>query len=261
MTPKAYVFKGFNLQSSPYQVTGAPNLYDSPDVDITAYDLARTDGAAKVYDRYKPRSFVLNGNIKVATPTDLEPAFDALKLALLKQVGDLATDWGTGTRYFNCECKNIAIIRDRGHNTQVGWSGQFYMAQPFSTDNVTRDIMTAVVGNTTGSLTASTNNIGTYFAAPYITLTLTGITPNNSDVTITIGNPATNESISFTGQFANGDVVTIDCLNKQIFKGVTLLPGVGHFPTWMPGSGIISYSDTATTRTISLAATYIARYL
>ena len=50
------IFKDLTA-TSPYQVTDAPNLYDSPDVDITAYDLARTDGAAKVYDRYKPRSF------------------------------------------------------------------------------------------------------------------------------------------------------------------------------------------------------------
>ena len=261
MTPKSLIFKGFNLQGSPYQVTDAPNLYDSPQVDVTAYELAGSDGAAKVFDRYKARPFVLNGNIKVATPEELEPAIDALKLALLRQTGDLAAAWGTGTRYFNSECLNIGIARGRGHNTQVGWSGQFYMQQPFSSDNVTRDLMTAIAGNTSGTATGSTNNIGTYFTAPFITLTLTNISPNNSDVTITIGNPATNESIAITGQFANGDILTIDCLNKQIFKGATLMPGVGKFPTWMPGSGLITYTDTAVSRTISLAATYIARYL
>lgn len=261
MTPKAISFKGFDLQADPFKVVRAPDLYNSPELEITAYELARSDGAESVYRRYKSRSFVLNGNISVDTPADLEPAIDTLKLALLNQVGDLAATWGSGLRYFNSECRNIAIALDQADVTRCGWSAQFYMKQPFSTDNVTRDLITAVAGSTVGSFSASTNVLGTYFAAPYIVLTLTALDPNNSDVSIVIGNPATNESITITEQFADGDVITFDTLKKQIFKNATLIPGVGNFPTWMPGAGLITYGDTATTRTISLAATYIARYL
>ena len=261
MTPKAISFKGFDLQADPYKVVRAPELYNSPELDIIAYELARSDGAESVFRRYKSRAFTLNGNISVDTPADLEPAIDTLKLAILNQIGDVAATWGSGLRYFNSECKNVIVSLDQADITRCGWSAQFYMKQPFSTDNVTRDLMTAVASNTVGSFSVSTNNVGTYFAAPYIVITLTGLEPNTSDISITIGNPATNENMTITGQFADGDILTIDTLKKQIFKNSTLMPGVGNFPTWMPGAGIITYGDTASSRTINMTATYIARYL
>ena len=258
---KAMAFKAFDLQAAPFKVVEQSGLFDSPILDIISYELARSDNAVAVYRKFKSRNFNLRGTITSTNEAGLEAAIDQIKLALVKQEGDLAYDWAGGTRYAHAECPNVAIIRGPQDLTRCGWSAPFFMAVPFTSDNVTRNFMTAVAGHTAGSLVVAVNNIGTYLASPFITLTLTGISPNVSDVSITIANPATGESITITDEFANGDVITIDTVNKQIFRGTELLAGKGNFPEWLPGAGLLSYSDTATTRTLSLAATYQARQL
>jgi hypothetical protein len=258
---KSVAFKGFNLQASPYKVIREDGLLTSPVLDIISFELARSDNAVSVYRKYRPRSFTLVGEIKATTEVELEQAIDQLKLNLLRQIGDVVVDWAGGYRYFNAECQNLIINRGTNDVTQCGWSAGFYMAVPFSTDNTTRDFMTAVTGQTAGTTIVSVNNIGTHLAVPYITLTITGLEPNTSDVSFTISNPESNESITITDEFADGDVVTIDTLNRQIFRGTELLAGVGNFPAWKPGAGLLQLSDTGSSRTISLAATYIARYL
>jgi len=261
MQPKSFIFKGFDLQAYPYKTVQATNLYDAPKVDNTSFELARSDGSVTVASRYASKNFTLSGNIQVTTTADLEGAIDALKLALLNQTGDVVASWGAGFRYFTAKCLNVLITRGQADATRCTWSAQFLMDQPFSTDNITRDLITAVTGNTAGSLTVSTSNFGTHPANPLILLTLTDINPNNADVTITIGNPATNDTMSFTSRFADGDVITMDTLKKQIFKNSTLLPGIGNFPSWAPGSGLLTYSDTGASRTISMTAQYIARFI
>lgn len=258
---KAMAFKGFNLQAAPYKVVSEDGLFSSPLVDIISHELARSDNAVAVYRKYKSRSFTLRGNINAGDEASLEAAIDALKLAIVRQQGELVTTWAGANRYFTCEGQNLAISRGPTDIDRCGWSAPFFMAIPFSTDNVTRDFMTAVTGHTSRSYTAGVTNIGTYLAAPFITLTYTAVEPNISDFSFTITNPATSESITVTDQFADGDIITIDVLNKQIFRGTELLAGVGNFPEWLPGNGLLEYSDTATSGTISLASTYQARYL
>lgn len=258
---KSMIFRGFNLQSAPYKVVRETGLLDSPVRDIITHELARSDNAVSVFRKYKSRTFTLTGQIKAGTSAELEGAIDALKLNLLNQIGDLVVEWGAGYRYFRAECQNVAIGRGTSDVTQCVWSASFFMAVPFSTDNTTRDFFTSVAGNTLGSFTVGVNNIGTYLAEPYLTLTLTGLEPNLSDVSITIANPATNEQITITDQFADGDIITIDCLKKQIFRGTELLAGVGNFPAWQPGPGLLTVSDTGSSRTSSLAGNYQARNL
>ncbi len=258
---KSMVFKGFDLQAAPFKVVDQDGLYDSPLIDIISHELARSDNAVEVFNRYKSRNFTLRGQIKAATEADLEAAIDAIKLALVQQKGDLAYDWAGGTRYATARCLNVAIARSRSDITQAGWSAPFFMAVPFTTDNITRDFFTALTGINAGSTTIGVNNGGTYLANPFITLTITGLEPNISDVSFTIGNPATNEQLTITDQFADGDILTIDTLNKQIFRGTELLPGVGNFPSWLPGPGLLELSDTATSRTLSIGGTYIRRML
>jgi len=258
---KPMVFRGFNLQSEPYKVTFEEGLFNSPLKDIILYELARSDNAVAVYRRYKSREFTLGGHIKTDSSDSLEAAIDALKAALLLQSGELAVGWAGGTRYFEAECANLNINRRNTELDHSGWSAQFVMPVPFSTDGVTRDFITAVSGHTLATLQVGVNNIGTYLAYPFITLVITALEPNTSNVTFTFTNPATSENISITDEFADGDTITLDTLNKQIFRGSELLAGVGNFPAWQPGSGLLELSDTATSRTISLSATYIARYL
>lgn len=165
-----------------------------------------------------------------------------------------------GYRYFESECQNVSISRGATDLTRAGWSAQFYMPIPFSTDGST-ETLASVTGATTPSQQLPTTNIGTYLGLPYITLTITALEPNISDVDIVIGNPSSGEYITISDTFADGDTVIIDTVNKQVFHNSQLINPVGNFPAWAPGNGLLDYSDSGTTRTISLTATYEPRYL
>lgn len=258
---KSLIFKGLDLQGAPFKVTREEGLLNAPQRDVIAHELARSDNSVAVFRRYKARTFTLAGDIIAASEADLEAAIDALKLGLLAQIGELQVAWAGGYRYFTAECLNVIINRGRGDITRCGWSAQFFMATPFSTDNITRDFFTAVTGHTARSLSIGVNNIGTYLADPFITLTLTALEPNTTPVSITVSNPATSESITVTDEFADGDVVTIDVFNKQIFRGTELLAGSGNFPEWQPGAGLLQLSDNASSGTMNIAGTYKARFL
>lgn len=254
-------FIDLDLQADPYRTQSIGSLFDSPIRQIIAEELARSDNAVAVYRKYTARDFTLSGNIREATSDALDSAIDQLKSRLLNRRGDLKAGWAGGYRYFDAECKNVNIARGATDLTQCGWSAQFYMPVPFSTDGSTQDLISAVSGQTAGSSQLAVSNIGTYLALPYFTITLTGLEPNTSDVTITIGNPASSEYLEITSQFADGDVLYIDTVNEQIFKNSTLLNPVGNWPAWAPGAGILDYSDTGSSRTINITATYEPRYL
>lgn len=258
---KPISFINTDLQSGAYRVTDTGNLLDSPTRTIISQELARSDNAVAVFRRYGSRSYVLQGTITNDTSAELEASIDALKLALLDQIGDLSVGWGSGYRYFNSECKNVNIARKATDVTNCVWSAEFFMPKPFSTDGTTADLITAISGQTAGSSQTSTNNTGTYLADPLLTVTLTACEPNISDATITIGNPASNEYLEITDTFADGDIISINCATKQVFNGSTLLNPSGDFPAWAPGGGLLEYSDTFSSRTISITATYEPRYL
>lgn len=258
---KPITFAGTDLQSGPYRVVDVGSLFDSPIRQIIAEELARSDNAVAVFRKYTARDFTLSGNITETSSAALEAAIDQLKLGLLSVRGNLSAGWGSGFRYFDAECKNVNISRGSTALTQCGWSAQFYMPKPFSTDGTTQNLITAVTAQTAASSQLAVSNIGTYLALPYFTITLTGLEPNTSDVTITIGNPASSEYLEITSQFADGDVLFIDTVNEQIFKNSTLLAPVGNWPAWAPGSGLLDYSDTGSSRTINITATYEPRYL
>lgn len=251
---------GLDLQDGPFRVTDLGTLLRGPDSMIVSEELARTDGAVSVFRRYGSRSYTISGTIRENTASALEQAIDQLKLSLLQQKGETVIGWAGGSRYYPSECNNVMISRGASELTRCSYSAQFFMEKPFAHNGTVETLATASA-QTTASQQLSTNNIGTYLASPLIEITFTAIEPDDSDVTITIGNPATSEYLAITDTFADGDILEIDLDNKQIFHNGELLNPVGEWPEWTPGSGLLDYSDDADSRTIDINATYQPRYL
>lgn len=257
---KPFSFNGFGLSTDPYRVTDT-DAFTAPTKEITVAELARAHGGVALFRRFKPRTINISGYFKDADSDALEADLDALKNNLLNVTGQLAVGYRSGFRYWTAEGQNVNISRGATDVTKMAYSAQFLAPSPFATDGTTQNLFTAVTGNTNRSFQLGVNNIGTFLALPFITITMTAISPTNAPITITIGNPATNEYLSFSGTFNNGDVITIDVVNEQIYQNATLLNPTGLFPTWLPGAGIMDYSDTAASGTLSLTGTYPPRYL
>lgn len=257
---KAFKFVGFDLQSGPYNVQDSGDLFNSPEREIIYKELARADYAVSVYRHFKPRSFMLAGSITTESSIALEDAIDEIKRSIMNQRGELEVGWGTGSRFYEAECTDVKIVRKQADVSLCGWLAPFFMARPFATDGSTQNLITAFA-TTAGAITVGTSNIGTYLALPYITLTITAIEPNNAAVDLVITNPSSSESLLISRVFLDGDVVTIDTLTKQVFHNSELISPVGTYPAWAPGGGLFDFTDNATSRNISISATYEPRYL
>ena len=94
-----------------------------------------------------------------------------------------------------------------------------------------------------------------------ITLTLTSVTGGTPSKSVIISNDSTLRGITVTRDWANGDVLEIDCLNKTLYVNDTVVAYSGQFPKWTPGGSGISYLDDFTTRSATLSAVYTRRFL
>lgn len=253
-------FNGLNLQADPFRTVDLGELMGSPTRNIIAEELARSDNAVAVFRKYMSRSYTISGNLRDATSDLVDAAIDQIKYRMLHQIGDMALGWAGGTRYYRSECKNVNIARSATDLTRAGWSAEFFMPIAFATDGTTATLASSTAV-TAASQTLATNNIGTYLALPIIEITFTAVSPTVSPIEIVIGNPESSEYLTITDTFANGDTLTIDLEQNQIFHNSELINPAGDFPAWAPGSGLLDYSDNASSRTMDINATYSPRYL
>lgn len=258
MQPKSVLFQGFSISSGAYRVVST-DAFSSPQRAVIAAELARDDGAVALFRKFKSRTIKLTGTITQDTISAYEAAVDALKQQLYSGVGYLDIDYAGGTRRFTGEMQNVIISQQSGEVSTGSFSAELFCAMPFALDKTSAVLVSQTI--TTASTSFAVSALGTYLALPVYTLTINSITPTNSSCDIVIGNPALEAYMTISRTWANGDTITIDTVKKQIFVNGTLIQGSGFWPFYQPGSGSLEYSDTATTRNISLSASYDKRYI
>jgi len=254
------ILDGLDLQSGDFRITGAPDIFSAPPKEIKTVDLAREDGSVVVFERYLPKDAGLTGYINTNDEMSADLALDTLKRYAGRKGLELKVGYAGGYRIWAVEVETVIVSRGASDLSYIPFTIKIKAAKPFATDG-SEDTMVDEAGVTTASKTVGVNNAGTYLAIPEIVITVNAINPNNADVTISISNPSTQETISFTDTFVATDVITVDCVNKLVFHNSTSIPATGLFPSWEPDSGTFEYSDTATTRDIDIMATYDKRYL
>lgn len=255
---KSFVFRTLNLQAGDF-VTTDTDAFSMPPRQISSKDLARADGAAVLFKKFSPRIINASGYINAPDEYTRDNDVDQLKLALL-QDGNLDVGYRGGIRRWAATLQNLNVAVAANDVSYAAWSAQFFCGVPFATDTTTLVPHTPVT-QTTGSNSIPVLFNGTFFALPIITLTVNAVNPTTSPVTIVIGNPTEGRYLTITRTLAVGDVITINTFNSTIFHNNTAIQPVGQFPIYMPGPGVLEYSDTAISRNISIASTYNPRYL
>jgi phage-related protein len=134
-----------------------------------------------------------------------------------------------------------------------------YATSPIGVDSNTT---TLVAGQniTAQSFETSATVYGSYKAAPLLQVTFTDITDGVAQ-TVSVGNAASGQRLSITRTWVDADVLLIDCLNKTVQVNGAAVEYTGAFPTYLPGTAIISYVDSFTDRDVTLVATYNKRYI
>ncbi len=258
MAARTFAFSTITLSAGNYRVTGT-DAFSNPEREINAIQMARTDGAIAVFERFKDRTINLDGIITTSSSANADAALDALKALVNAKYGNLDIGWGSSsTRRWNAILKNLIISRNEGDISRMGYSAQFYCPKPYATDTTSSTMINQAVTSTTNSIGVTI--AGSYPASPLFTLTINSIAPSGA-IEITLGNSAENRSIKVNANFVAGDVLVIDSDNNKVTLNGATVPFSGAFPIWVPGSGTIQVSDTATSRNITVLGTYPPRYL
>lgn len=252
-------YDGFDLSSGEYRVADL-NPMGSPAKDITMLQLARTDGSLKVFERYEASNIVVSGYIVSTDKENCDAAIDALKKQLRRESGSLEYDWGSGVRIRQCTCKELQIPRGREHISWVPYTIVFECESPFATDGNTETLVDNLAITSNVSQMPITVN-GTYDAQPIVTVTFSALNPTDTDIQVTIANAANSQYLTVEETFTSSSVLVVNCAEYRAFLDGNFVRSTGQFPYFASGSGTLEYSDTATSRTLSLTATAEKRFL
>jgi len=222
--------------------------------------IARTDGGIRVNDSYDSLDVTVVGYISCSSEAELDAAIDTLK-STLRSAGTLKIEYGGTFRLIDVLATNVIVARGPQNISFSPYSIQFEAESPFWYEEgldyhiVNENITTAVDSFNISIAT-------TMDAEPVFTLEITEITPDDSDVQISLGNNSTSQHITVTETFHDGDILVVDCKKKQCFLNGALIRAKGQFPVWQPGAGVVEYIDDASTsRNITLNSANERRFL
>lgn len=162
------------------------------------------------------------------------------------------------------QLKNVTLTNIAYQNVAGGYiefDAEFLADDP-AIYAVSETALLAVSNLTSGDKSYPITIEGTTKQYPRFVLTLDSFT-GTGQKSITINNPATDQSIIVARTWTAADILTIDCLPGQQYVKVN---GVdvdfsGNFPYWNSGLGYINYTDTFTARQIDITMHYYKRYM
>lgn len=77
--------------------------------------------------------------------------------------------------------------------------------------------------------------------------------------TINLLNGSTQQGITITEDFVDGDILTVDSVEYEVLLNGVKIDFQGIFPTFPPGSQQFAYVDTFSTRNVDIVGTYKKR--
>ncbi len=232
-----------------------PNKMPVRVLNTNAIASANKSATTSAYFTVKP--VTIDIEIGADTREILDLRIDSLKQILQDEEATLLTSQNGTDRSYTATLSGFNIQDSKG-----GWAAielVFTCADPYG---YATSSTTLASSTTTGS--TRTNNFLVLGSAkwqlPVTTITLTALTGGTSKA-ITVDNPATGQSIVISRTFTAGDVIVIDSKQRKVTVNGTEVAFTGAFPEYNPGAGQLNYSDTLTTRTVTIATTYVKRYL
>jgi predicted phage tail component-like protein len=246
------IYDGFNFGDNGLVVTDLNHLI-IPKRNNQTERLANRSGAKLVQSQLDVKTIPIKGYYLGASIYDAQNMYDILASMLNRQERTLVVPHASGSRYYTAT-PETAIIEEPDGLNRLEWDFEFVVPE----GNAKAPTSTTLI--TSQSITTSTATIpltvqGSVTARPFISLTFNTITGGTSGI-VTIRNGRDFVGLTITRNFTSGDVITIDSENFQIYINGVLTAPVGRMPTWAAGSGSLYYSDSFTTRSVTISATY-----
>lgn len=241
-------------------ITNVIDHTDGPDMTMGLFGLADADGSSIPAINYPSKPVALAGAIKGSSHADLDSRIDAFKGYLTGKDKNLDIAYGSGTRRYVATA-GVPKIQRRQRSFIATFQVPITCTNPFGLDTSASALFATHTGSTVATFTETPTVAGNApFQLPVFTITLTSITGAGDYVQIS--NDNNNQEILIYGQaLANGDVIVIDCANRVVTINGNEVDFYGTFLELEPGANSLTYTDGFTTRTVTVAATYVKRWL
>jgi len=222
-----------------------------PDRDIKIYKLARRSLSIVTSSEYTQKSIPVWMDICSGDRQDTEATVTAVKALLQPQNGEVKVLQS-----------GVEVVYTATMNEfNIEWNGShaycqiiFLASTPVGT-NTAETQGVNMVGATTASASQTFTVGGSFIVEPLITIVINSVTGGTGE-SISLFNAKNNQGITIEGDFADGDIITVDSKNYSVQQNGVVLDFTGLFPTFQPGAQQLVYVDTFTTRNVDIVATY-----
>lgn len=257
MTPNnEVIYDGFNFADYGIVLSLIDHLKVAPRRNQIAR-IASRNGGKLIQSNLDVKPIFLEGYYTGDTPADAQAMYDTLAAILNRQERPLIVPHAGSTRQYIATPENIMISNPDGLN-KLTFSLEFVVPDGNSAEQTATTLISSTV--TTASATIPLTIEGSVTARPFITLTFDTVTGGTAK-TVAIRNARDFIGLTFSRDFVSGDTITIDSDNFQIYINGALTEPDGRIPSWSPGTGALYYSDTFTTRSVDITATYTEKNL
>lgn len=233
------------------------NPYQTPDRLLNTNPVGSANKSVTSSAYFQQKQLQVKVEIGVSDRDTLENSIDLLEQIVQAREAILAVVQNSVSRQYTATMSSVITI-----DTQGGWAAitiTFRCSDPYGYDTGSTSL-----GST--RFTGSTKNLAFIIAGtaewqlPVITITLNSLTGGTTK-NLVIGNSATGQQITVTRTWTAADVLVIDSYLRKVTVNGNEVAFTGAFPEFNKGSGSLDYSDTLTTRDVTVAAAYTKRYL
>lgn len=219
--------------------------------------LANRNGAKLTQSQLGTKPITIAGYFIGADIAAAQTMYDMLMSMQNRQERPLIVPHAGSTRQYTATPQIVSISEPQGLNS-LTFTFTFVVVSGYSQETATTTLIDSTITDSTSSPSFSVTGSAT--CRPLIVLTFSSVTGGTSK-SVTIRNGRDLSGLTFSRTFAADDVISIDSDALQIYINGVLTEPNGRIPTWEPGSGSLYYSDTLTTRSVSLLMTYNERNL
>jgi len=223
------------------------------------YIVANANDSEVPNNEYPSRVITLAGTIHGSTQADLDDRIDTFKGYFAARYKNLDITYGSGTRRYVVMKANAVGIERQDKALFAKFSVEL-LCKPFGSDTSATNILNETAYTSATKSISPTIGGSAPFQSPVFTFTLTTITGAGDYIQIT-NNLNSQEILIYGLGLANGDVLVIDCLNKEVTLNGDEVDYNGSFLELEPGASDITISDGFTTRSINMSGEYYKRWL
>lgn len=250
-------FDGVDLSTLDNVLIHAVKTYDSPRRELRVNKVARADKSILTSAEYESRTITVEGVIGADSYFELMQNIDTLNSKLQTQNAQLSYEKGGVSLVY--DDVTLDSIRQKVAGGSCEFTISFLAADPIAYESGSSQLLQPQHFTAASNTYVVTNN-GSFSALPIISVTLS-LLSGGTTKEVSITNSVLGQGITISRTWTAGDVISIDCMLKEVMVNGTAVDYTGIFPEFAPGAGSIGYSDTLTTRSGVISATYNRRFI